>query len=77
MTEDKLRGVHYDHFLERFVHYIVHKEEYPEAEEYEALQLQIFKDFIVNPDGTAGKKIYDYCRGRALSFTASKAQGEM
>lgn len=64
LPEDQLHKVHYNRFLERFAHYIVHVDEYEEAEEYRHLQLQILQDFIVNPDGTAGEKIYNYCKER-------------
>lgn len=66
LQEDILRNVHYDNFLERFIHYILNMESYPEAEEYRQLQLQIFRDFVINSDGTAGTKIYQYCKERLL-----------
>ncbi|MCR5030684.1 MAG: hypothetical protein K5982_04340 [Selenomonadaceae bacterium] len=66
LTEDVLHNIHYDRFLERFIHYIVHPESYPEAEEYKRLQLRIYKDFVVNPDGTAGDNIYQYCKNRVF-----------
>ena len=56
---DKIR---YDNAIEVFLDYIVHMDDYAEAEEYRQLQLQMFKDFVVNPDGTAGEKIYQYCK---------------
>jgi hypothetical protein len=64
LEEDHLNNVHYDNFLERFIHYVVHGDEYPEAEEYRRLQLQMLHDFVENPDGTAGQKIYDHCKQR-------------
>ncbi len=70
LLEDVLHNVHYDQFLERFIHYIVHPEAYPEAEEYRELQLKIYKDFVINPDGTAGEKIYQYCKDRVLGSGA-------
>jgi hypothetical protein len=66
LEEDLLNNTHYDNFTERFIHYITHADEYPEAEEYRRLQLQMFYDFVENPDGTAGEKIYG-CLKRRLS----------
>lgn len=68
LTEDVLHNVHYANFLERFLHFIVHRDEYPEAEEYRDLQLKMFRSFIVNPDGRAGEKIYRYCLERLSKF---------
>ncbi len=65
-TEDILHNIHYNNFLDRFMHFVVHREEYLEADEYQRLQLQIVHDFVVNSDGTAGAKIYDYCRQRVI-----------
>lgn len=62
LPEDVMENVHYVGFLDRFVHYIVHLDEYEKAEEYKELQLQMFRDFVANPDGTAGLKIYEYCK---------------
>jgi hypothetical protein len=64
--EDIVNNTHFDNFLDNFIHFITHTKEYPEAEEYRRLQLQIYEDFIVNSDGTAGYKIYDYCKKSAL-----------
>ncbi|MBQ7478702.1 MAG: hypothetical protein IJT01_07355 [Selenomonadaceae bacterium] len=66
VQEDLLHNIRYGHFLERFLHFIVHPEEYPEAADYRELQMQIFRDFAENPDGTAGMKIYEYCKGRVV-----------
>lgn len=57
----------YEKFLELFLHYIVNEKKYQLADTYRKLQLKIFKDFVVNPDGTAGKKIYDYCKKTVLT----------
>ena len=64
LSEDTLHRVHYDHFLERFAHFVAHREAYAEADEYRSLQLQIFRSFVKNSDGTAGVKIYEYCKQR-------------
>lgn len=66
LEEDVLNNIHYENFLDRFIHFIVHTDEYPEAEEYKRLQLQMFRDFVVNPDGTAGHKIYEYCKNKTI-----------
>ena len=65
--EDLIGRVHYGNFMERFIHYIVHMDEYPEADEYRKLSLQMFRDFVVNPDGTAGEHIYQYCKERVMA----------
>lgn len=70
-TEDLIHGIHYKNFISRFLHYVVHREKYPEAEEYKRLQLQILQDFVANADGTAGEKIYDFCRQRAMMKTGN------
>lgn len=70
-TEDYLHNIHYNHFLDRFFHFVVHRDVYPEAEEYQKLQLQILHDFVENADGTAGDKIYDFCRQRAMLKTGN------
>ncbi|KPU44669.1 CDP-glycerol:poly(glycerophosphate) glycerophosphotransferase [Oxobacter pfennigii] len=64
--EDMVNNTHFDNFLDNFIHYITHTEEYPESEEYRLLQLQIYEDFVVNPDGTAGYEIYNYCKKKTL-----------
>lgn len=56
----------YKRFLELFLHYVIHKSQYQLSTEYELLQMKIYKDFVVNFDGTAGKKIYSYCKKNIL-----------
>jgi len=56
----------YDNSIDIFVDYIVNMNEYSEADEYGQLQFQMFRDFVINPDGTAGEKIYKYCRERVI-----------
>ena len=63
-TYNSVARVEYDNWLDMFLNYIVNKESYPEAEEYEQLQLQMFRDSVVNSDGAAGEKIYQYCKER-------------
>lgn len=65
--DDFWRNIHYENFLNRFIHFITHQEEYPEAEEYSRRQLQLFYDFVANPDGTAGQKIFEYTKRKAMS----------
>lgn len=59
---DYYRNMKYENYEKRFIHYIVNPDEYPERLEYEILQKQIFHDFIVNSDGTAGEKIYEFAK---------------
>lgn len=54
-------------FLKLFLHYVVNKKDYKQAEEYERLQIRLFTDFVLNTDGTAGQKIFDYCKENVLS----------
>ena len=65
LPEDVLHKIHYNNFYERFIHYLTHQDLYPEAEEYRKLQLQIFREVVVNSDGTAGQKIYEFCRQKS------------
>ena len=62
LEEDLIRNIHFDHFTERFMDYVVHRERYPQAKEYERLQVQMFRDFAVNADGSAGQHIYQFIR---------------
>lgn len=62
LEEDLLTNTHFDHFTERFLDYVVHRENYPQAEEYERLQIQMFRDFVANTDGTAGSSIYQFVK---------------
>ncbi len=64
--EDFIGRIRYEHFLERFIHYIVHRDAYPDAAEYERLSIKMFRDFVTNPDGTAGEHIYHYCKERVM-----------
>lgn len=59
--------VQIERFLSRYLHYVIHTENYPDAETYKQLQLQLFYDFVKNPDGTAGEKIYNYCKQKVVS----------
>lgn len=66
LEEHVMKNLHYDNFIPRFLDFVVHPEKYPETEEYRRLQLQMIQDFVVNPDGTAGKKIYEFIKGKVL-----------
>lgn len=54
-------------YLRMYLDFVLHPENYPAAEEHRNLQLRLFRDFVVNPDGTAGEKIYAFAKGRALA----------
>lgn len=56
----------YAKFLRLFLDYVVHTERYPDSEAYKNQQIRLFQDFVVNSDGTAGEKIYDYCKRKIL-----------
>lgn len=60
--EDLMNKTHFDHFTERFLDYVVHREHYHQAEEYERLQIQMFRDFVVNANGSAGQHIYQFIK---------------
>lgn len=62
LEEDVMRNRHFNCYEERFIDFIVHRESYTEAEEYRLLQLQMVQDFVVNADGTAGQKIYEFVK---------------
>ncbi len=62
LEEDRFRNIHFNNYAERFLDFVLHPEHYPNAEEHRLLQLQMYQDFVVNPDGTAGQKIYDYIK---------------
>ncbi len=66
LEEDVIRNVHFKDFNDRFIDFIIHRERYPEAEEYRRLQIQMFQDLVINADGTAGKKIYAFVKQKAL-----------
>ncbi len=66
LEEDFMRNTHFNRYTERFIDFILHRENYPEAEEYRNLQLQMFQDFAINADGTAGQKIYEFIKQKAL-----------
>ena len=59
-------NIHYNNFTKRFLDFVVYREKYPEAEEYKQLQLQMIKDFVVNSDGTAGQKIYEFIKQKIM-----------
>jgi len=65
--EAKWQNVHFDNFLNRFIHYILYPEAYERAGLYRQLQMQMFHDFVANSDGTAGEKIYQHCKSCILA----------
>lgn len=65
--EDLPTNTHFDHFTERFLRYVLELDDYPEREEYESLKKQMFERFVVNPDGTAGQKIYEFAKQKVFS----------
>ncbi len=66
LEEDVIRNTKFQDYTKRFIDFIVHPENYPEAEEYKKLQLQMIQDFVVNADGTAGQKIYEFIKQKAM-----------
>lgn len=56
----------YGKFLRLFLDYVVNTDQYPQADLYQRLQIELFKKYVVNSDGTAGAKIYDYCKRKVL-----------
>lgn len=67
LEEDVMRNIHFNNYENRFIDFIINWEKYPEAEEYRQLQIRMFKDFVVNADGTAGQKIYEFVKQKALT----------
>lgn len=66
LEEDVMRNTHFNHYTKRFIDFIVYREQYAEAEEYQQLQMQMVRDFVVNADGTAGQKIYAFVKQKTL-----------
>lgn len=66
LEEDIIRNIHFKDYPNRFIDFILHREKYSEAEEYKELQIQMIRDFVVNADGTAGQKIYEFVRTKAM-----------
>lgn len=63
--EDFMRNTKFDNYVSRFLDFVMYPEKYPEREEYKELQLQMFRDFVVNPDGTSGQKILNFVKTNA------------
>lgn len=66
LEENRGWNIHYNNFTKRFLDFVVHREKYPEAEEYRQLQLQMIQDFVVNSNGTAGQKIYEFIKQKTM-----------
>ena len=60
-----MRNTKFDNYVSRFLDFVMYPEKYPEREEYKELQLQMFRDFVVNPDGTSGQKILNFVKTNA------------
>lgn len=69
LEEDVMRNRHFNCYEDRFIDFIVHKDSYDYTHEYERLQLQMIYDFVVNADGTAGKKILQFVKEKALELS--------
>jgi len=65
---DKVR---YDNFLDRFINFVLNEADYPQAELYRQLKLQMFQEFVENTDGTAGQKIYEFTKNKILGATGT------
>lgn len=52
----------YDNFLARFLHFVLYEDQYPQAKLYRKLKRKMFEESVVNPDGTAGQKIYEFVK---------------
>lgn len=52
----------FKHFLERFLHLVTFSDDYPELKEYNDLKRKTFLRYVENADGTAGQKIYKFCK---------------
>lgn len=59
-------NIEYVKYLRLFLDFVIFPEKYPDAERYRQLQLKVFRDFVENPDGTAGLNIYLYCKNKIL-----------
>ncbi len=54
-------------YLQLFLDYVAHPEQYQDDEIYRSLEIKMFRDFVINFDGTAGEKIYTYCKNKCMS----------
>lgn len=66
LEENRIANIHYNNFIRRFLDFVVYREKYPEAEEYQQLQLQMIKDFVINSEGTAGQEIYKFVKKKMM-----------
>lgn len=64
--ECRVRNIYFQNFPKRFARYVVDMDKYENSEEFSALQKQMINDFAVNSDGSAGYKIYEFAKGKAL-----------
>ena len=63
---DFVNDISYGNFMDRFIHFILNEADYPDAELYRQLKLEMLHEFVKNPDGTAGKKIYEFAKKKYI-----------
>ena len=59
---DFVNKIEYNNFLDRFLHFTLNENLYPDAKEYREQKRNLLQNAVENADGTAGQKIYDYVR---------------
>ncbi|MCL2080206.1 MAG: hypothetical protein FWH17_10310, partial [Oscillospiraceae bacterium] len=64
--KDYIDKFQYTNFIERFIHFIVNEDEYPDANLYRMLKQEMLQNAVENADGTAGAKIYAFVKKKAL-----------
>ncbi len=67
LEEDIMHNTHFNGYVHRFLDFVLHPEKYPQAGEYRQRQIQMLQDVVVNADGTAGQKIYEFVKQKALA----------
>lgn len=65
MEDSPLTNERFDGYVDRFIDFVLYPEKYPESEEYQALKIQMFRDFVANSDGTAGKSILEFVKKKS------------
>jgi len=66
--------LNYLKYLKLFLDFAAHPEKYPDAALYKELQLRVFRDYVVNPDGTAGEKIYAFVKQKLAVGTEEETK---
>ncbi len=64
--EDAVYNIRFENFPKRFLRYVLKKDQYEDREEYAMLQKKMVTDFVINADGTAGQKIYEFVRQKTI-----------